>query len=324
MGTPHLERGGGSNASPTKGERGASPYLKGEERSLPLPRGGEEEGTKEGGSQAGSSKESTRRSHTSRELSMLDPSEIPPPKRARRSTRGAETIDNSCEATRESSMICPIKCGCRNSFLDIREKTRVVSHILRATRKILNNELIASFGFTAAITNKDKISELKQAQKERNSDLYRTSIQYTVLGSIHGKEVCLVPPQDVSLLLKDRISTNLRKHLKLHNETEGLGQLAKHTCCDIHWNANLEVAAIEHYEAAPLCCAISPIRGPLASIMMSSTASALSNLITKPSALAAVPFDLGMPRIPERAYLALARAMVIQALDTVLASPVSH
>ena len=68
----------------------------------------------------------------------------------------------------------------------------------------------------------------------------------------------------------------------------------------------------------------SPIRGLLASVMMSSTASALSNLITKPSALAAVPFDLGMPRTPERAYLALARAMVIQALDTVLASPVSH
>jgi len=37
-----------------------------------------------------------------------------------------------------------------------------------------------------------------------------------------------------------------------------------------------------------------------------------------------VPFDLGMPRTPERAYLTLARAMVIQALDTVLASPVSH
>jgi len=58
--------------------------------------------------------------------------------------------------------------------------------------------------------------------------------------------------------------------------------------------------------------------------MMSSTASALSNLITKPSALAAVSFDLGMPRTPERVYLEIARAMVIQALDTELASPVSH
>jgi len=63
------------------------------------------------------------------------------------------------------------------------------------------------------------------------------------------------------------------------------------------------------------------IRGPLASVVMSSTALALSNLITKP---AAVPFDLGMPRTLKRAYLALARAMVINALDTVLASPVSH
>jgi len=29
---------------------------------------------------------------------------------------------------------------------------------------------------------------------------------------------------------------------------EGLGQLANHTCCDIHWNAHLKVAAIEHNE----------------------------------------------------------------------------
>ena len=189
------------------------PLLKGRERSLPLLKRGEpsstqkgreeppptqegreEEGKLEGGSQKGRSKQSTRRSHTSRELRMLDPSENPPPKRARRSTRGTETIDNSCEVTRESSMICPITCGCQNSLLGIREKTRIVSHILRATRKILQKELIASFGFTAAITNKDEISELKQAQQERNSDLYQTSIQYTVQGSIHGKEVCLVPP----------------------------------------------------------------------------------------------------------------------------------
>jgi len=106
-------------------------------------------------------------------------------------------------------MICPITCGCQNSLVDIIEKTRLVSQILRATRKILENELIACFGHTAAITNKDEISELKKAQQDRNSDLYRTSIQCTVLGSTHGKEVCLVSPQDVSLLLQDRISTNL-------------------------------------------------------------------------------------------------------------------
>jgi len=191
------------------------------------------------------SKQSTRRSHTSWELRMLDPSENPPQKRARRSTRGTDTKDNSSEVTRESNMICPITCGCHNSFLDIKGKTHVVSHILRATRNILKNELIACFGLTAAITNKDEISELKLVQRERNSDLYRTSLQYTVLGSIHGKEVFLVPPQDAALLLKDRISPNLRKHLKQHNETEGLEQIANHTRCDIQWNANLELAAIE-------------------------------------------------------------------------------
>ena len=69
-------------------------------------------------------------------------------------------------------MICPITCGCRNSLLDIRGKTLVVLHILRATRNILKNELIACFSLTAAITSKDEISELKIAQKERNTDLY--------------------------------------------------------------------------------------------------------------------------------------------------------
>jgi len=179
---------------------------------------------------------------------MLDPSENPPLKRARRSTRGTDLNDNSCEVTRDSNMICPITCGCRNSLLDIRDKTHVVPHILRASRDILKNELIACFGLTAAITSKDEIFELKLVQKERTSDLYRTSLQYTVLGSMHGKEVFLVPPQDAALLLQDWISSNLRKHLRQHNKMEGLGQLANHTCCDIHWNANLEVAAMEHHE----------------------------------------------------------------------------
>jgi len=146
----------------------------------------------------------TRRTHTCRELRMLYHSDKPPPKSARRPT-GGMTTDNSCEVTRASNMICPITCGCHNSLLDIREKTRIVSQILRSTRKIYKNELIAIFGLTAAITNKNEISELRHAQEERNSDLYCTSIQYMVLGNIHGKEVYLVPPQDAALLLKDRI-----------------------------------------------------------------------------------------------------------------------
>jgi len=52
----------------------------------------------------------------------------------------------------------------------------------------------------------------------------------------------------VALLLEDRISPTLRKQLKRHNAIEGVGQLANHTCCNAHWNANLEVAAIDHHE----------------------------------------------------------------------------
>ena len=73
-------------------------------------------------------------------------------------------------------MICPITCGCRNSLVDIMENTRVVSHILRVTRKILENELIACFGHTAAIPNKDEIIQLKKAQQDRNSNICRSSI----------------------------------------------------------------------------------------------------------------------------------------------------
>ena len=178
---------------------------------------------------------------------MLDPENKLPPKRARRPTRGM-TTDTLCEATSESNMICPITCGCHNSLRDIESKTHIISQTLRSTRLIRKNELIAVFGLTAAITNKPEILALKQAQEERNSDLCRTSIQYTILGKLHGKEVYLVPPQDAVLLLQDRINPDLRKQLKQHNTTKGLGQFANHTCCDTHWNANLEVAAVDHHE----------------------------------------------------------------------------
>ena len=56
------------------------------------------------------------------------------------------------------------------------------------------------------------------------------------------------PPQDAALLLQDRISPKLRKSLKQHNSVEGVGQLANHTCCNTHWNANLEVASIDHHK----------------------------------------------------------------------------
>jgi len=125
--------------------------------------------------------------------------------------------DNSCEVTRENNMICPITCGSHNSLLDISEKTRVVSQILQSTCKIWKNELIAIFGLTSTITKTDEISELKQTQEKRDSDLYSTSMQYTVLGKIHGKEVYLVPPQNAVLLLEDHISPKLRKRLRQHN-----------------------------------------------------------------------------------------------------------
>ena len=61
-------------------------------------------------------------------------------------------------------------------------------------------------------------------------------------------DTVVLSPQDAVLLLQDRISPGLRKQLKHHNTTVGLGQFANHTCCDTHWNANLEVAAVDHQE----------------------------------------------------------------------------
>ena len=62
------------------------------------------------------------------------------------------------------------------------------------------------------------------------------------------------------------------------------------------------------------------VRGPLASVRMSSTALGLPDSVIRPSSLAAVPLALEMPRTPGRACLALARAMVVQALDRELSS----
>ena len=189
---------GDEESPPTHGKKGecTSP----QQRAHNL-RGGRGEAREEyDNSQQQRPDKATRRTHTSRELRMLDPGDKLPPKRARRPTRGM-TTDILCEATRDSNMICPTTCGCHNSLRGIKEKTHIVSQILRSTRLIRKNELIAVFGLTAAIINKPEILALKQAQEKRNSDLYRTSIQYTILGNIHGKEVYLVPPQDAALLL---------------------------------------------------------------------------------------------------------------------------
>jgi len=137
-----------------------------------------------------------------------------------------EVGDFSCELTRKSNMICPTTCGCWISLQDIMGKPHLVSHTLRAQRKFLKNNLIACFGNTADITNKDDITNLKRAQNFRNSDIYRSSIQYIVQGRIHGKEVFLVPPQDAILLLQDHLYIKLWKKLKKRNGIEGLGPLA--------------------------------------------------------------------------------------------------
>ena len=276
MGFPSVEGGGGQRPPPTPGRvqaadtrdrRGYRVYREGEELPLPTQHGTgdhslphiDRRGPPSTGleglqaevrcedSQQGRSGKLLRQPYMSRELRMLDHSDEPLKKRVRRPVRELEN-DNSCEVTRNSNMICPITCGCHNSLLNISAKTRLVSNVLRSTRKIWKNELIAVFGFTSAIMKTDEIKELKQTQGERNSDLYRTSIQYTVLGKMHGREVYLVPPQDAALLLQDRISPKLRKSLKQHNSVVGVGQLANHTCCDTHWNANLEVASIDQQE----------------------------------------------------------------------------
>jgi len=106
-GVPHLERGGGPNISPQLGGKGcACPYHRGKrkvpqgqgappystrkrgaspdsgrERGASPPSGREKEGRREKGSQQDQFRQSTRRSHTSRELRMLDPSEKPPSKK---------------------------------------------------------------------------------------------------------------------------------------------------------------------------------------------------------------------------------------------------
>ena len=204
MGFPSEEGGGGLGTPPTPGgvhaadtrdRRGSMLGRGGEEGPLPnqqatrdhsfthidrrgLPSTGMEEVQGEGrreDSQKGRSGKLSRQPYMSRELRMLDHSDEPLLKRVRRPAREME-YDNSCEVTKNSNMICPITCGCHNSLLDINKKTRVVSEVLRSTRKFWKNELIAVFGFTSAIMKTDEIRELKQAQGKRNSDLYRTII----------------------------------------------------------------------------------------------------------------------------------------------------
>ena len=98
---------GDEECPPTHGKQGESILPQKWAHNL---RGGRGETREEyGSSQQQGPDKATRRTHTSRELRMLDPGDKLPPKRARRPTRGM-TIDILCEATRDSNMICPTTC----------------------------------------------------------------------------------------------------------------------------------------------------------------------------------------------------------------------
>ena len=93
---------GDEESPPTHGKKGecTSP----QQRAHNL-RGGRGEAREEyDNSQQQRPDKATRRTHTSRELRMLDPGDKLPPKRARRPTGGM-----AAEATRDSNMICPLR-----------------------------------------------------------------------------------------------------------------------------------------------------------------------------------------------------------------------
>ena len=107
-----------------------------------------------------------------------------------------------------------------------------------------------------------EVMTVNQELEDESSWIWLTSEQMSFLLRNLRKKITVKPEVRnnamTSILIKLHLSWRLsspitfekffRKNLKLHNNMEGLGQLANHTCCDEHWNANLEVAAIEHEE----------------------------------------------------------------------------
>ena len=175
-------------------------------------------------------------------------------------------------------LLCPIKCGCKNSLLRLAGKSRVVKDYglrsgnaeLISNTYITGGEIVAVFGETAAIWSQDDVCEFKRvAVKQNVSGSDGGKCKFYVGGSNPENQCHLhvVPCKDADLALSMEITPSLRHLLQSRSEWKGVGQFANHTCCKRHQNVELQFITVQTMQEEDDGNALTTVKPDVAAVL---------------------------------------------------------
>jgi hypothetical protein len=169
--------------------------------------------------------------------------------------KGQEGFSEECEERRLEQVLCPRGCKCGNA-LAARGSPPLVQVVtggggalrakgVMAVEHIAQGTIITCFGSSACVQMgpaSEELQSLMNALEEGEGD----RCQYTCAHNLQGQarfgptKVWVVPPPDVTLILRQDPSDTLKKALKQRGP-EGVGHFIDHSCCPRHINAELAV-----------------------------------------------------------------------------------
>jgi hypothetical protein len=166
-----------------------------------------------------------------------------------------EDSSGECEGRQLEQVLCPRGCECGNA-LAASGSPEVVQVVqggggelaakgVMAIKNIEQGAIITCFGnsaFVRAGPAGDELQSLMNELEEGQSEW----CQYTCAHNLQGDarfgsmKVWVVPPPDITLILRQEPSDILKDALKRRGPT-GVGHLIDHSCCPLHTNAELAV-----------------------------------------------------------------------------------
>ena len=108
---------------------------------------------------------------------------------------------NACLQREGQMELCPEECGCGNSLRDIEAKTtRITTALgmgLKATRRIKAGEIVAAFGNSLVITERDQVRLIRNLM-ETHKGAVGTGFQYSVIREVSGesRDAIIMPEAD--------------------------------------------------------------------------------------------------------------------------------
>ena len=137
------------------------------------------------------------------------------------------SLSATCEQRQTHLLLCPTKCGCKNSFPRLAEKSRVVKDygLRSGNAELISNTYIAGGKIIAVFSDACEFERVAVHQNASGSD--GKTCKFYVSGSNPENQCHLyvVPCEDADLALSTEITPSLRHLLQSRSEWKGVGQL---------------------------------------------------------------------------------------------------